>query len=208
MFPRIWEKDSYVGVDYKSTYSRERNLSGHAVYFPGKEPENSMKLHITRIFGAGWDGHSITPIMKKFCVSEKSMVIPEGIMTDYNLYEFNQESRKFRKEKGSLRICSARGTDRRELQDLRVKGWRSDRIWLSSDDDICRMYSENDQRMSEKSGQTTITTRYRNPFVSKNRWDYCYNILSTIMYHYITRPDGRGISRSVPGRIRLVKLYY
>ena len=42
-------------------------------------------------------------------------------MTDYNLYEFNQESRKFWKEKGVFEFTAPVELTERELQDLRVK---------------------------------------------------------------------------------------
>ena len=55
----------------------------------------------------------------------------------------------------------------------------------------------------KKSGQTTITDRYRNPFVVKNECDYCYNIL----YNYVPLYLGdrmEEVYQIGPGRIRLM----
>lgn len=71
---------------------------------------------MTRIFGAGWDGVLIANYESYAFL--KAHGYTGKIMTDYNLYEFNQESRKFWKEKGVSEFTAPVELNERELQDL------------------------------------------------------------------------------------------
>ena len=124
-------------------------------------------------------------------------------MTDYNLYEFNQESRKFWKEKGVFEFTAPVELTERELQDLRVKDGEVIVYGYLPMMVSAGCIQKTTRGCQKKSGQTTITDRYRNPFVVKNECDYCYNIL----YNYVPLYLGdrmEEVYQIGPGRIRLM----
>ena len=200
MFPRIWEKDSYVEWITK-VHAAGKEIYLVMPYIFRERTRKQYEAAYNRIFGAGWDGILIANYESFAFLKEHGYT--GRIMTDYNLYEFNQESRKFWKEKGVFEFTAPVELTERELQDLRVK-----------DGDVI-VYGYLPMMISagciqkttrgclKKSGQTTITDRYRNPFVVKNECDYCYNIL----YNYVPLYLGdrmEEVYQIGPGRIRLM----
>ena len=154
-----------------------------------------------RIFGAGWDGILIANYESFAFLKEHGYT--GRIMTDYNLYEFNQESRKFWKEKGVFEFTAPVELTERELQDLRVKDGEVIVYGYLPMMISAGCIQKTTRGCLKKSGQTTITDRYRNPFVVKNECDYCYNIL----YNYVPLYLGdrmEEVYQIGPGRIRLM----
>ena len=200
MFPRIWEKDSYV------EWITKVHAAGKEIYLvmPYIFRERTRKQYETaynRIFGAGWDGILIANYESFAFLKEHGYT--GRIMTDYNLYEFNQESRKFWKEKGVFEFTAPVELTERELQDLRVKDGEVIVYGYLPMMVSAGCIQKTTRGCQKKSGQTTITDRYRNPFVVKNECDYCYNIL----YNYVPLYLGdrmEEVYQIGPGRIRLM----
>ncbi|MEQ3103443.1 DUF3656 domain-containing protein [Coprococcus comes] len=200
MFPRIWEKDSYV------EWITKVHAAGKEIYLvmPYIFRERTRKQYETaynRIFGAGWDGILIANYESFAFLKEHGYT--GRIMTDYNLYEFNQESRKFWKEKGVFEFTAPVELTERELQDLRVKDGEVIVYGYLPMMISAGCIQKTTRGCLKKSGQTTITDRYRNPFVVKNECDYCYNIL----YNYVPLYLGdrmEEVYQIGPGRIRLM----
>lgn len=200
MFPRIWEKDSYV------EWITKVHASGKEIYLvmPYIFRERTRKQYeaaYNRIFGAGWDGILIANYESFAFLKEHGYT--GRIMTDYNLYEFNQESRKFWKEKGVFEFTAPVELTERELQDLRVKDGEVIVYGYLPMMISAGCIQKTTRGCLKKSGQTTITDRYRNPFVVKNECDYCYNIL----YNYVPLYLGdrmEEVYQIGPGRIRLM----
>ena len=200
MFPRIWEKDSYVEWITK-VHAAGKEIYLVMPYIFRERTRKQYEAAYNRIFGAGWDGILIANYESFAFLKEHGYT--GRIMTDYNLYEFNQESRKFWKEKGVFEFTAPVELTERELQDLRVKdgdvflyGYLL--IMISAG-----CIQKTTRGCLKKSGQTTITDRYRNPFVVKNECDYCYNIL----YNYVPLYLGdrmEEVYQIGPGRIRLL----
>ena len=200
MFPRIWEKDSYVEWITK-VHAAGKEIYLVMPYIFRERTRKQYEAAYNRIFGAGWDGILIANYESFAFLKEHGYT--GRIMTDYNLYEFNQESRKFWKEKGVFEFTAPVELTERELQDLRVKdgevivyGYLPMMISAGCIQKTTRV-------CLKKSGQTTITDRYRNPFVVKNECDYCYNIL----YNYVPLYLGdrmEEVYQIGPGRIRLM----
>ena len=200
MFPRIWEKDSYVEWITK-VHAAGKEIYLVMPYIFRERTRKQYEAAYNRIFGAGWDGILIANYESFAFLKEHGYT--GRIMTDYNLYEFNQESRKFWKEKGVFEFTAPVELTERELQDLRVKdgevivyGYLPMMISAGCIQKMTR-------GCLKKSGQTTITDRYRNPFVVKNECDYCYNIL----YNYVPLYLGdrmEEVYQIGPGRIRLM----
>ena len=200
MFPRIWEKDSYVEWITK-VHAAGKEIYLVMPYIFRERTRKQYEAAYNRIFGAGWDGILIANYESFAFLKEHGYT--GRIMTDYNLYEFNQESRKFWKEKGVFEFTAPVELTERELQDLRVKdgevivyGYRPMMISAGC-------IQKTTRGCLKKSGQTTITDRYRNPFVVKNECDYCYNIL----YNYVPLYLGdrmEEVYQIGPGRIRLM----
>ena len=200
MFPRIWEKDSYVEWITK-VHAAGKEIYLVMPYIFRERTRKQYEAAYNRIFGAGWDGILIANYESFAFLKEHGYT--GRIMTDYNLYEFNQESRKFWKEKGVFEFTAPVELTERELQDLRVKdgevivyGYLP--IMISAG-----CIQKTTRGCLKKSGQTTITDRYRNPFVVKNECDYCYNIL----YNYVPLYLGdrmEEVYQIGPGRIRLM----
>ena len=200
MFPHIWEKDSYVEWITK-VHAAGKEIYLVMPYIFRERTRKQYEAAYNRIFGAGWDGILIANYESFAFLKEHGYT--GRIMTDYNLYEFNQESRKFWKEKGVFEFTAPVELTERELQDLRVKdgevivyGYLPMMISAGCTQKTTR-------GCLKKSGQTTITDRYRNPFVVKNECDYCYNIL----YNYVPLYLGdrmEEVYQIGPGRIRLM----
>ena len=200
MFPRIWEKDSYVEWITK-VHAAEKEIYLVMPYIFRERTRKQYEAAYNRIFGAGWDGILIANYESFAFLKEHGYT--GRIMTDYNLYEFNQESRKFWKEKGVFEFTAPVELTERELQDLRVKDGEVIVYGYLPMMISAGCIQKTTRGCLKKSGQTTITDRYRNPFVVKNECDYCYNIL----YNYVPLYLGdrmEEVYQIGPGRIRLM----
>ena len=200
MFPRIWEKDSYVEWITK-VHAAGKEIYLVMPYIFRERTRKQYEAAYNRIFGAGWDGILIANYESFAFLKEHGYT--GRIMTDYNLYEFNQESRKFWKEKGVFEFTAPVELTERELQDLRVKDGEVIVYGYLPMMISAGCIQKTTRGCLKKSGQTTITDRYRNPFVVKNECDYCYNIL----YNYVPLYLGARMEEVYqigPGRIRLM----
>ena len=200
MFPRIWEKDSYVEWITK-VHAAGKEIYLVMPYIFRERTRKQYEAAYNRIFGAGWDGILIANYESFAFLKEYGYT--GRIMTDYNLYEFNQESRKFWKEKGVFEFTAPVELTERELQDLRVKDGEVIVYGYLPMMVSAGCIQKTTRGCQKKSGQTTITDRYRNPFVVKNECDYCYNIL----YNYVPLYLGdrmEEVYQIGPGRIRLM----
>ena len=200
MFPRIWEKDSYVEWITK-VHAAGKEIYLVMPYIFRERTRKQYEAAYNRIFGAGWDGILIANYESFAFLKEHGYT--GRIMTDYNLYEFNQESRKFWKEKGVYEFTAPVELTERELQDLRVKDGEVIVYGYLPMMISAGCIQKTTRGCLKKSGQTTITDRYRNPFVVKNECDYCYNIL----YNYVPLYLGdrmEEVYQIGPGRIRLM----
>ena len=200
MFPRIWEKDSYVEWITK-VHAAGKEIYLVMPYIFRERTRKQYEAAYNRIFGAGWDGILIANYESFAFLKEHGYT--GRIMTDYNLYEFNQESRKFWKEKGVFEFTAPVELTERELQDLRVKDGEVIVYGYLPMMISAGCIQKTTRGCLKKSGQTTITDRYRNPFVVKNECDYCCNIL----YNYVPLYLGdrmEEVYQIGPGRIRLM----
>ena len=200
MFPRIWEKDSYVEWITK-VHAAGKEIYLVMPYIFRERTRKQYEAAYNRIFGAGWDGILIANYESFAFLKEHGYT--GRIMTDYNLYEFNQESRKFWKEKGVFEFTAPVELTERELQDLRVKDGEVIVYGYLPMMISAGCIQKTTRGCLKKSGQTTITDRYRHIFVVKNECDYCYNIL----YNYVPLYLGdrmEEVYQIGPGRIRLM----
>ena len=200
MFPCIWEKDSYVEWITK-VHATGKEIYLVMPYIFRERTRKQYEAAYNRIFGAGWDGILIANYESFAFLKEHGYT--GRIMTDYNLYEFNQESRKFWKEKGVFEFTAPVELTERELQDLRVKDGEVIVYGYFPMMISAGCIQKTTRGCLKKSGQTTITDRYRNLFVVKNECDYCYNIL----YNYVPLYLGdrmEEVYQIGPGRIRLM----
>ena len=200
MFPRIWEKDSYVEWITK-VHAAGKEIYLVMPYIFRERTRKQYEAAYNRIFGAGWDGILIANYESFAFLKEHGYT--GRIMTDYNLYEFNQESRKFWKEKGVFEFTAPVELTERELQDLRVKDGELIVYGYLPMMISAGCIQKTTRGCQKKSGQMTITDRYRNSFVVKNECDYCYNIL----YNYVPLYLGdrmEEVYQIGPGRIRLM----
>ena len=168
MFPRIWEKDSYVEWITK-VHAAGKEIYLVMPYIFRERTRKQYEAAYNRIFGAGWDGILIANYESFAFLKEHGYT--GRIMTDYNLYEFNQESRKFWKEKGVFEFTAPVELTERELQDLRVKDGEVIVYGYLPMMISAGCIQKTTRGCLKKSGQTTITDRYRNPFVVKNECD-------------------------------------
>lgn len=200
MFPRIWEKDSYVEWITK-VHAAGKEIYLVMPYIFRERTRKQYEAAYNRIFEAGWDGILIANYESFAFLKEHGYT--GRIMTDYNLYEFNQESRKFWKEKGVFEFTAPVELTERELQDLRVKDGEVIVYGYLPMMVSAGCIQKTTRGCQKKSGQMTITDRYRNSFVVKNECDYCYNIL----YNYVPLYLGdrmEEVYQIGPGRIRLM----
>ena len=99
------------------------------------------------------------------------------IVLDCNMYQFNQEAKRFWEENGVHEFTAPLELNYRELQELGC-----DKSELVVYGYLQMMVSaqcihKTTGKCTHRSGYTKMTDRYNKQFTSKNCCDYCYNII-------------------------------
>lgn len=174
VFPHIWRSEKPAQIISAS------HQKGKEVYLtmPCIFREDVRKKYdesYEHIFAAGWDGVLVRNYESFGFLKEHKFAKP--IITDYNLYQFNQYGKIFWREQGASGFTAPLELTARELKELTL--FEGELVIYGH---LPMMVSAGCIKKTvgncrKESGWTTITDRYRKEFVVKNECDYCYNVI-------------------------------
>lgn len=173
-FPQIWKEDSYSSL-IETAHSNEKEIFLIMPYIFRENAKVKYEQEYQKIFGAGWDGVLIRNYESYGFLKEQGY--ERKIVTDYNLYQFNSSGKAFWKKEKICGFTAPLELTAKELKRLNIEDGE-----LIIYGHIPMMVSagcvnKTVGQCRKKSGQMTITDRYRKTFVVKNECDYCYNVI-------------------------------
>lgn len=173
-FPQIWKEDTYSAV-IEQAHGRRKEIFLIMPYIFRENTKEKYERGYEAIFGAGWDGVLIRNYESYGFL--KAHGYNGKIMTDYNLYQFNSSAKAFWKEEKMAGFTAPFELTAKELKGLHMEDGE-----LVIYGHIPMMVSagcvhKTIGQCQKKSGQMTISDRYRKSFVVKNECDYCYNVI-------------------------------
>ena len=199
-FSQIWKEDSYSSIIEKA-HSNEKEIFLIMPYIFRENTKVKYEQGYQNIFHAGWDGVLIRNYESYGFLKEHGY---EGkIVTDYNLYQFNSSGKAFWREEKICGFTAPLELTAKELKRLNIEDGE-----LIIYGHIPMMVSagcvnKTVGQCRKKSGQMTITDRYRKTFVVKNECDYCYNVI----YNHVPLYLGdkmQEVYDTNPGSLRLM----
>lgn len=128
-----------------------------------------------QLLQSGWDGFLVRNLESFAFLKRAGWQGP--VRTDFGLYQFNREAKRFWEEQGADGFTAPLELNRQELETLGLE-----RGELVAYGYLPLMISAGCVRKTlgnckKESGYTTITDRYRKEFVVQNNCEECYNIL-------------------------------
>ena len=174
VFEKIWEADTFVSF-IERAHKKKKEIYLIMPYIFREKTRQQYEAGYSHIFGADWDG----VLIRNYESFEflKMNGFAKAIVTDYNLYQFNQYGKSFWKDEGVNRFTAPLELTAHELAEL---GVGEGEIIIYGH--IPMMVSagciqKTTGKCKQQSGTTTIIDRYRKEFVVKNECDYCYNVI-------------------------------
>lgn len=171
---KIWSGNGISElVDY--VHSRGKEIYLIMPYIFRKDAAMRYEDNFTVIFDTGWDGVLVRNY-ESFEFLKKHHY--EGfIMTDYNMYQFNQYGKEFWKKLDVAGFTAPLELTVSELNDMGLAGGELVGYGYFPMMVSAGCVKKTMKNCRKESGQMTITDRYRKSFVVKNECDYCYNVI-------------------------------
>lgn len=198
--PKIWKNHS---IEEMISNIHEHGKEAYLImpYIFRKQTSKLYDNAYDSIFTESWDGVLIRNYESFQFLRNHQYSKP--IMTDYNMYQFNKQAKRFWRELGVDQYTAPLEMTAQELSELDIALGE-----LVIYGYIPMMVSAGCVKKTlgnckSESGITTITDRYRKEFVVKNECDYCYNII----YNYVplVLSDVMDeVRRLSPSRVRLM----
>lgn len=198
--PQIWNGNE---IEKLITHAHNQNKEIYLImpYIFRKDAVKRYEDGYERIFGAEWDGvlvrnYESYEFLRRHRYSGR-------IVTDFNLYQFNQSGRAFWEEEKIDGFTAPVELTVQELRDLGIEnaeliGYGYLPMMVSAG-----CIKKTLGKCKKESGQTTITDRYRKNFVVKNECDYCYNIIYNNVALYLGDLQEE-VKRIAPKSVRLM----
>lgn len=174
VFPQIWSNDE-TGEIIQKVHQYGKELYLIMPYIFRQDAVRRFAQNYERIFAANWDGVLIRNYESFEFLKEHGY---QGeIVTDYNLYQFNEYGKQFWKAQGLETFTVPLELTAGEMRDLDVSEgeviiYGHLPLMISAG-----CVKKTLGRCKKEAGQMTITDRYRKQFVVKNECDYCYNVI-------------------------------
>lgn len=199
-FPKIWEKNTYRAL-IENAHEKGKEIFLTMPYIFREDARTRYERGYHEIFLAGWDGVLIRNYESYGFL--KAHDYPGKIITDYNLYQFNSSGKDFWRDEKVWKFTAPFELTAKELRQLNIKDGE-----LIVYGHIPMMVSagcvnKTVGQCRKKSGQMTITDRYRKTFVVKNECDYCYNVIYNNVPLYLG-DKMQEVWDTDPGSIRLM----
>lgn len=199
-FPQIWSGKGIEDV-LQMVHDIGKEIYLIMPYIFRQDAVKRFEANYENIFGKKWDG----VLVRNYESFEflKSHDYRGKILTDYNMYQFNQSGKEFWHEQGIEEFTAPLELTVSELRDLGV-----DEGELVIYGHLPMMVSagcvkKTLGRCKKEAGQMTITDRYRKDFVVKNECDYCYNIILNQVPLYLADVQEE-VKKLAPKRVRLM----
>lgn len=173
-FPQIWSNDE-IEETIQNVHQYGKELYLIMPYIFRQDAVRRFAQNYERIFSANWDGVLIRNYESFEFLKEHGY---QGkIVTDYNLYQFNEYGKQFWQSQGMEEFTVPLELTAGEMRDLDVSGgevviYGHLPLMVSAG-----CVKKTLGRCKKEAGQMTITDRYRKSFVVKNECDYCYNVI-------------------------------
>lgn len=199
-FPQIWKEDTYSELIEK-VHSIKKEIFLIMPYIFRENTRAKYEQAYQKIFGADWDG-----ILVRNYESYGFLRVhgyDRKIVTDYNLYQFNSSGKSFWKEEKTDGFTAPFELTAKELKRLDIEDGELIIYGYIPMMVSAGCVSKTTGQCRKKSGQMTITDRYRKTFVVKNECDYCYNVIYNNVPLYLGDKMSE-VCDVKPGSIRLM----
>ena len=173
-FKRIW-KDADLNKTIDLIHKNHKEAFLIMPYIFRKDTQKKYEMSYDEIFSEEWDGILIRNYESYFFLKEHGY--KAKIITEYNMYQYNNEAHTFWKEKGIDGYTAPLELNAAELRNLGIQdaemiiyGYIPMMVsagCVKKTRGMCNGVSE----------KTTITDRYKKQFTVKSECDYCYNII-------------------------------
>lgn len=199
-FSQIWKEDTYRAIIEKA-HDKEKEIFLIMPYIFRENARVKYEQAYHMIFEAGWDGILVRNYESYGFLKEHGYT--GKIVTDYNLYQFNSSGKVFWNQEKVDGFTAPFELTAKELKRLNIEDGE-----LIIYGHIPMMVSagcvnKTVGQCRKKSGQMTITDRYRKTFVVKNECDYCYNVIYNNVPLYLG-DKMQEVYDTNPGSIRLM----
>lgn len=199
-FPQIWKEDTYSELIEK-VHSIKKEIFLIMPYIFRENTRAKYEQAYQKIFGADWDG-----ILVRNYESYGFLRVhgyDRKIVTDYNLYQFNSSGKSFWKEEKTDGFTAPFELTAKELKRLDIEDGELIIYGYIPMMVSAGCVNKTTGQCRKKSGQMTITDRYRKTFVVKNECDYCYNVIYNNVPLYLGDKMSE-VCDVKPGSIRLM----
>lgn len=199
-FSQIWKEDMYSELIEK-VHSRKKEIFLVMPYIFRDNAMMKYEQSYQKIFGAAWDGVLVRNYESYGFLRKHEY---EGkIVTDYNLYQFNSSGKSFWKEEKTDGFTAPFELTAKELKRLDIEEGELIIYGYIPMMVSAGCVNKTTGQCRKKSGQMTITDRYRKTFVVKNECDYCYNVIYNNVPLYLGDKMSE-VCDVKPGGIRLM----
>ena len=171
---RIWE-NSQLQEFIKSAKKREKAIYLAMPHIFRKETIRKYSDAYQHIFACEWDGVLVRNYESIQFLQEHNY--DKNIVTDFNLYQFNQYAKRFWKE---LNMESTTAPLELNLKELRDVGIRDSELVIYGYAPMmvsAQCVQKTTGGCSKSPTRLKLRDRYHKDFIVKNLCDYCYNII-------------------------------
>lgn len=173
-FPQIWKNDSIRDV-IQSVKAQGKEMYLILPYIFREDICKKYEQAYQNLFGADWDGVLVRNYESYGFLKRHHYEKP--ILTEYNLYQFNQSARAFWKAEGVAGFTTPLELTAKELKQMDLERGEIPVYGYLPMMVSAGCINQTLGRCRNQSGQITISDRYRKEFVVKNECDYCYNVI-------------------------------
>lgn len=129
----------------------------------------------THIFESGWDGVLVRNYESYLFLREQNY---QGeILTDHNLYQFNQYAKRFWRQEGAVRSTAPLELNYRELKEVGVRDSELIIYGYAPMMVSAQCIQKTTSECRKEQGVLRFKDRYQKEFTAKNQCDYCYNVI-------------------------------
>ncbi|MCI8639212.1 MAG: U32 family peptidase [Coprococcus sp.] len=198
-FPHIWKNGAASVIE--AAHRKHKEIYLIMPYIFRESARKRYEEGYETIFCAGWDGVLIRNYDSFWFLGEHGFAKP--VVTDYNLYQFNDYAKKFWEDEGADGFTAPLELTARELGDLDISQGETVVYGYLPLMVSAGCVVKTTGQCKKESGQMTITDRYRKQFVVKNECDYCYNVIYNQVPLFLA-DQMQEVYKAGAGRLRLM----
>ncbi len=173
-FDSVWENPS---LDTIANHAHQKNKE---IYFAmphifRAETVRKYTHHYEHIFQSSWDG----VLIRNYESFEflKMHGFQGKIVTDYNLYQFNQMAKEFWQDRGVESMTAPLELNCKELKDVGIESSELVVYGYLPMMVSAQCIKKTTEGCKSRKGSLQFRDRYKKNFTVKNQCDYCYNVI-------------------------------